>query len=77
MAELTTEDLRFTRRETADLFAHSYGTPIDDDLVTAIDERLEGWGASLQLVVRITAVASTGRGADVRSRPVGPLGPAL
>jgi DNA-binding SARP family transcriptional activator/tetratricopeptide (TPR) repeat protein len=50
VAELTTEDLRFTRSETADLFAHSYGTPIDEDLVTAIDERLEGWGASLQLV---------------------------
>jgi DNA-binding SARP family transcriptional activator len=50
VAELATEDLRFTRRETADLFAHSYGTPIDDDLVRAIDERLEGWGASLQLV---------------------------
>ncbi len=50
VAELATEDLRFTRRETADLFAHSYGTPIDDDLVNAIDERLEGWGASLQLV---------------------------
>jgi len=50
VAELTTEDLRFTRRETADLFAHSYGTPIDEDLVAVIDERLEGWGASLQLV---------------------------
>ena len=50
VAELTTEDLRFTRRETADLFAHSYGTPIDDDLVATIDERLEGWAASLQLV---------------------------
>jgi DNA-binding SARP family transcriptional activator len=50
VAELATEDLRFTRRETADLFASSYGTPIDDDLVNAIDERLEGWGASLQLV---------------------------
>ncbi len=50
VAELATEDLRFTRRETADLFAHSYGTPIDDDLVSVIDERIEGWGASLQLV---------------------------
>ncbi len=50
VAELTTEDLRFTRRETADLFARSYGTPIDDDLVTTIDERLEGWAANLQLV---------------------------
>ena len=50
VAELTTEELRFTRSETADLFAHSYGTPIDDDLVAAIDQRLEGWGASLQLV---------------------------
>ncbi len=50
VAELATEDLRFTRSETADLFAYSYGTPIDDDLVAEIDERLEGWGSSLQLV---------------------------
>jgi DNA-binding SARP family transcriptional activator len=50
VAELTTEDLRFTRRETADLFASSFGSPLDDDLVTTVDERLEGWGASLQLV---------------------------
>lgn len=50
VAELTTDQLKFTRRETAALFAESNGTPLDDELVNLIDERLEGWVASLQLI---------------------------
>jgi len=47
---LGTEDLRFTRQETGDLFALGYRMPLDGDLVTVVDTRTEGWGASLQLL---------------------------
>ena len=50
LAELTTEDLRFSRRETEDLLSISHGLRLDDDLLGMIDARTEGWGASLQLV---------------------------
>lgn len=50
VAALTTNDLRFSLRETEDLFEESYSLRLDDDVVTAIDARTEGWSASLQLV---------------------------
>ena len=50
VAQLGTEDLRFSRDETAELFAVAYGHPLEPDLVGEVDARAEGWGASLQLV---------------------------
>ena len=77
VAELATEDLRFTRRETADLFAHSYGTPIDDDLVTRHRRAARRLGREPAAGLRVVAVAAPRRGPDVRPGPLGPLGPAL
>lgn len=50
VSELGTQELRFTRAETAHLLGSILGGPLDDDLVQILDERLAGWGASLQLV---------------------------
>jgi DNA-binding SARP family transcriptional activator len=50
VAYLTTDDLRFSRDETTQLFAVAYGHPLDPDLLGEVDARTEGWGASLQLV---------------------------
>lgn len=50
IAELDTDRLRFTSDETRDLFAEGYGTPLDADLLPLVEERTEGWAASLQLL---------------------------
>jgi ATP/maltotriose-dependent transcriptional regulator MalT/DNA-binding SARP family transcriptional activator len=50
VARLTTQDLRFSADETADLFAVAFELPLEPDLVGEIDARAEGWVASLQLV---------------------------
>jgi len=49
LAEITTEDLRFSREETVQLFTEAYGTPLDDDVLADVDSRTKGWIASLQL----------------------------
>ena len=49
LAELSTDDLRFSKDETVQLFAESYGTPLDDDVLRELDSRTRGWVASLQL----------------------------
>ena len=50
VAELDTASLRFTADETRDLFADGYRMPLDADLLPAVEERTEGWAASLQLL---------------------------
>lgn len=50
VAELTTDDLRFSSAETHDLFASTYQLPLEADLLHEVDTRTEGWGASLQLL---------------------------
>src|SRR5262249_20603486 len=50
LAFLSTDELRFSREETADLFAIAYEHPLDPDLLAEVDERTEGWGATLQLL---------------------------
>src|SRR5574340_685778 len=47
---LTTDDLRFSREETCLLFRVMYGQDLATDLVDQIDQRTEGWAASLQLL---------------------------
>lgn len=50
LAELGTQDLRFSRAETELLFSEAYGQPLDAELLDLVDARTEGWIASLQLV---------------------------
>jgi LuxR family maltose regulon positive regulatory protein len=47
---LGTQELRFTRTEAGHLLANILGNPLDEDLIAILDDRLAGWGASLQLV---------------------------
>jgi len=47
---LSTDDLRFRPAETQQLFASTYGLPLEPDLLREVDARTEGWGASLQLI---------------------------
>ncbi len=64
VVELLTSDLRFTDLESARLITNILGSPIDDDLVQILDERLAGWVASIQLVVTSLVGRSS---AEVRS----------
>ena len=47
--ELVTEELRFSRGETDELFSQTYQQPLDPDVLEQLDLRTEGWAASLQL----------------------------
>src|SRR5205807_619342 len=49
LAEITTDDLRFTRDETAELFTSAFSMTLDDDVLATLDARTMGWIASLQL----------------------------
>jgi len=49
IAELTTEDLRFSEQEADRLFRESYGRPLEPDVLAELTRRTEGWAASLQL----------------------------
>lgn len=50
VVSLGTDDLRFTRQELGELFRVGYHMPLDADLLGVVDERTEGWAASLQLL---------------------------
>ncbi|MEZ4597761.1 MAG: hypothetical protein R3C32_13645 [Chloroflexota bacterium] len=60
VADLGTQDLRFTSVEAARLIDEVTGEALDDDLLQILDERLAGWAASIQLV----ATSLMGRGAS-------------
>jgi LuxR family maltose regulon positive regulatory protein len=49
LAEFYTDDLRFTGDETRAFLLEAAGLPIEEDFVTAIRARLEGWPAGLRL----------------------------
>lgn len=49
VAEITTDDLRFTGPETEQLFADGYGLALDPDVLHDVGSRTQGWAASLQL----------------------------
>jgi hypothetical protein len=49
VAEITTDDLRFTAQETERLFADGYGLSLDPDVLLDVGSRTQGWAASLQL----------------------------
>jgi LuxR family maltose regulon positive regulatory protein len=48
LAEIRTDDLRFSRAETAELFAAA-GVHLDDPSLAKLHERTEGWAAGLRL----------------------------
>ncbi|MFN8621993.1 MAG: BTAD domain-containing putative transcriptional regulator [Chloroflexota bacterium] len=50
VVSLGTDDLRFTRDELNALFTDGYRLPLEGDLLAMVEERTEGWGASLQLL---------------------------
>ena len=54
---LSVDDLRFTLSEIEQLFARTYGQPLDDEACQIIAERTEGWAAGLQLVAASIAVS--------------------
>ena len=54
---LNIDDLRFTLTEIDQLFATTYGQPLDSDACRVIAERTEGWAAGLQLVAASIAVS--------------------
>lgn len=49
LAQLSTDDLRFSLPETERLFAEAYGSPLEPDVLKRVGERTRGWAASLQL----------------------------
>jgi ATP/maltotriose-dependent transcriptional regulator MalT/DNA-binding SARP family transcriptional activator len=58
LSELSTDDLRFTRTELEALFRSTYRQPLDDEVIDVIEDRTEGWAASLQLVSTSIATRS-------------------
>lgn len=50
VSEITTDDLRFNLNETTELFDQNDGIGADADLVNTLQDRTEGWVASLHLV---------------------------
>ena len=50
VAELGTEELRFSPGETEQLFRDTYHLPLDEDTLTQVEARTEGWAASLQML---------------------------
>jgi hypothetical protein len=48
--EIDTDALRFSRDETDQLFSSVYRQPLEQDVIEEIEQRTEGWAASLQLL---------------------------
>lgn len=49
LVEVATDELRFSRDETVRLFAETYQMPLEDDVLYDVEQRTQGWVASLQL----------------------------
>jgi DNA-binding SARP family transcriptional activator/tetratricopeptide (TPR) repeat protein len=49
-AEIKTDALRFTETEIGELFRDVYNDPLDPSELSELEQRTEGWAASLQLV---------------------------
>ncbi|MBA2255455.1 MAG: AAA family ATPase, partial [Chloroflexi bacterium] len=50
IAQIDTQDMRFSLEETGRLFGEVYGQPLESDVLAQVDGRTEGWAASLQLL---------------------------
>jgi len=62
LTEIRTSDLRFTPEESSEFFRGSLGDRLGREEVAAVDGRVEGWAAGLQL----TAIALRGKGGNAR-----------
>lgn len=51
VSEVRTQDLCFTREETETLLSHLFGTQIDSQVASALENRTEGWVTGLRLAV--------------------------
>ncbi len=49
VGQLATDDLRFSRGETDELFSETYEQPLEPDVLDQVERKTEGWAASLQL----------------------------
>lgn len=72
---LNIDDLRFTLAEIEELFANTYGQPLDDHTCRIIAERTEGWAAGLQLVAASIAVSQPDEVSDFITALSGATGP--
>ena len=72
---LNIDDLRFTMPEIEQLFATTYGQPLDDEACRVIAERTEGWAAGLQLVAASIAVSQPHEVAEFINALSGATGP--
>ncbi|MGZ8800936.1 MAG: tetratricopeptide repeat protein, partial [Aeromicrobium sp.] len=76
LAQITTDDLRFSLPETEKLFADSYGRPLEPDVLRNVEGRTQGWAASLQLFYgsirgkSSSAVRTLARSLSGASRPL-------
>jgi ATP/maltotriose-dependent transcriptional regulator MalT/DNA-binding SARP family transcriptional activator len=75
VAELSTDDLRFRLDEIDDLFAVTYGLPLDAVSCRLIAERTDGWAASIQLVAASIAVGGPAQVAAFLDALSGARGP--
>jgi DNA-binding SARP family transcriptional activator len=75
LAELTTDDLRFTLDEIRALFSSTYGQPLDEAACRIVADRTEGWAASLRLVSASIAAGRPDEVADFIKALSGASGP--
>ncbi len=75
VSELTIDDLRFTLEEIEQLFANTYGQPLDEAACRTIHERTDGWAASLQLISASIAVSEPSEVASFIEALSGAAGP--
>jgi ATP/maltotriose-dependent transcriptional regulator MalT/DNA-binding SARP family transcriptional activator len=75
LAELGTDDLRFTRPEVETLFRSTFGQSLEDEVIDVIEDRTEGWAASLQLVSTSIATRSPSEARDFIRHLSGAVGP--
>jgi LuxR family maltose regulon positive regulatory protein len=70
LSQITADDLRFTREETAGYF-RLYNVPLEEEELTRIFQETEGWVLALSLILQgITTEKARGRGWDMMMRPV-------
>jgi LuxR family maltose regulon positive regulatory protein len=70
LSQITVDDLRFTREETADYF-HLYNVPLEEQELTRIFQETDGWALALSLILQgIKTEAASGHRWDIMMRPV-------
>ncbi len=62
MIEMLAQELRFTRSETRLFFQQTLSLPLNEKEIALLDERTEGWAASLELIAHSLAAREDRRG---------------